>query len=159
MLAPFGDFDQVMAAVPKLISSGLNPTIVEYIDNIVMAAIVNAEKLELGIPPEQIRDMCAAYLVVALENNHTDRLDEDAATLGGLLSDWGGALDAYVLQGNSARRLIVARENVFWTAKAIGADDIIDVVVPPSLDAGVPAPGPRYRPGRGHRHERMRACR
>lgn len=94
VLAPFDDFDQVMAAVPKLISSGLNPpTIVEYIDNIVMAAIVNAEKLELGIP-EQIRDTCAAYLVVALENNHTDRLDEDAATLGGLLSDWGGALDA-----------------------------------------------------------------
>ncbi len=25
----------------------------------------------------------------------------------------------------------MARENVFWTAKAIGADDIIDVVVPP----------------------------
>jgi len=128
VLAPFDDFDRVMAAVPKLISSGLNPTIVEYIDNVVMAAIVNAEKLELGIP-EQIRETCAAYLVVALENNHTDRLDEDAATLGALLSDWG-ALDAYVLQGNSARRLIVARENVFWTAKAIGADDIIDVVVP-----------------------------
>ncbi|MCV7345930.1 FAD-binding oxidoreductase [Mycolicibacterium rhodesiae] len=128
VLAPFDDFDQVMAAVPKLISSGLNPTIVEYIDNVVMAAIVNAEKLELGIP-EQIRDTCAAYLVVALENNHTDRLDEDATALGALLSDWG-AVDAYVLQGNSARRLIVARENVFWTAKAIGADDIIDVVVP-----------------------------
>ena len=128
VLAPFGDFDQVMAAVPKLIASGLNPTIVEYIDNVVMAAIVNAEKLELGIP-DQIRETCAAYLVVALESNHTDRLDEDAATLGGLLTDWG-ALDAYVLQGNSARRLIVARENVFWTAKAIGADDIIDVVVP-----------------------------
>ncbi len=128
VLAPFDDFDQVMAAVPKLISSGLNPTIVEYIDNVVMAAIVNAEKLELGIP-EEIRETCAAYLVVALENNHTDRLDEDAAALGALLSDWG-ALDAYVLQGNSAHRLIVARENVFWTAKAIGADDIIDVVVP-----------------------------
>lgn len=128
VLAPFDDFDQVMAAVPKLISSGLNPTIVEYIDNVVMAAIVNAEKLELGIP-EQIRETCAAYLVVALENNHTDRLDEDAAALGALLCDWG-AVDAYVLQGNSARRLIVARENVFWTAKAIGADDIIDVVVP-----------------------------
>ncbi|MCX2931334.1 FAD-binding oxidoreductase [Mycobacterium sp. CVI_P3] len=128
VLAPFGDFDQVMAAVPKLISSGLNPTIVEYIDTVVMAAIVNAENLELGIP-ETIRESCQAYLVVALENNHADRLDEDATTLGTLLSDWG-ALDAYVLQGNSARRLIEARENVFWTAKAIGADDIIDVVVP-----------------------------
>ncbi len=131
VLAPFGDFDEVMAAVPKIISSGLNPTIVEYIDNVVMAAIVNAENLELGIP-EQIRESCQAYLVVALENNHADRLAEDAETLGGLLSDWG-ALDAYVLQGNSARRLIEARENVFWTAKAMGVDEIVDVVVPRAL--------------------------
>ena len=32
VLAPFADFDQVMATVPKIISSGLGPTIVEYID-------------------------------------------------------------------------------------------------------------------------------
>jgi glycolate oxidase len=131
VLAPFADFDEAMAAVPKIISSGLNPAIVEYIDNVVMAAIVYAESLELGIP-EQIRESCQAYLVVALENNHADRLEEDAETLGGLLSDWG-ALDAYVLQGNSARRLIEARENVFWTAKAMGVDEIIDVVVPRAL--------------------------
>ncbi|WP_328358658.1 FAD-binding protein [Mycobacterium sp. NBC_00419] len=131
VLAPFGDFDQVMAAVPKIISSGLGPSIVEYIDRAVMAAISAAENLELGIP-EHIRQSCEAYLVVALENNHSDRLDEDAEQLCQALSDWG-ALDAYVLQGNSARRLIEARENVFWTAKALGADDIVDVVVPRGL--------------------------
>lgn len=131
VLAPFDDFDQVMAAVPKIISSGLGPNIVEYIDRAVMTAIAAAEKLELGIP-EHIRESCEAYLVVALENNHTDRLDEDAEQLCQSLSEWG-ALDAYVLQGNSARRLIEARENVFWTAKALGADDIIDVVVPRGL--------------------------
>ena len=131
VLAPFGDFDQVMAAVPKIISSGLGPSIVEYIDGAVMTAISAAENLELGIP-EHIRQSCEAYLVVALENNHTDRLDEDAEQLCQALSDWG-ALDAYVLQGNSARRLIEARENVFWTAKALGADDIVDVVVPRGL--------------------------
>ncbi|WP_167099821.1 FAD-binding oxidoreductase [Mycobacterium sp. DL592] len=131
VLAPFGDFDQVMAAVPKIISSGLGPSIVEYIDRAVMTAISAAENLELGIP-EDIRQSCEAYLVVALENNHTDRLDEDAEQLCQALSEWG-ALDAYVLQGNSARRLIEARENVFWTAKALGADDIVDVVVPRGL--------------------------
>jgi len=41
-----------------------------------------------------------------------------------------GALDVYVLEGGSARRLIEAREKTFWTVKAIGVDDIIDVVVP-----------------------------
>lgn len=128
VLAPFGDFDQVMAAVPKIISSGLAPSIVEYIDRPVMAAIAEAENLELGIP-EDIRESCDAYLVIALESNHIERLGEDTQSLCESLSDWG-ALDAYVLQGNSARRLIQARENVFWTAKALGADDIVDVVVP-----------------------------
>jgi len=128
VLAPFGDFDQVMAAVPKIISSGLAPSIVEYIDRTVMAAIAEAEKLELGIP-QHVKESCEAYLVVALESNHTERLEDDAQRLCESLSDWG-ALDAYVLQGGSARRLIEARENVFWTAKAMGVDDIVDVVVP-----------------------------
>jgi glycolate oxidase len=128
VLAPFGDFDQVMTAVPKIISSGLAPTILEYIDNLTMAAIVNKEKLELGVP-ETIREACEAYLVVALENNDTDRLHEDVESLGELLTELG-ALDVYVLEGGSARRLIEAREKTFWTVKAIGVDDIIDVVVP-----------------------------
>jgi glycolate oxidase len=128
VLAPFGDFDQVMTAVPKIISSGLAPTILEYIDNLTMAAIVNKEKLELGVP-ETIREACDAYLVVALENNDTDRLHEDVESLGELLTELG-ALDVYVLEGGSARRLIEAREKTFWTVKAIGVDDIIDVVVP-----------------------------
>ena len=35
-----------------------------------------------------------------------------------------------MLDGGAARRLIEARERAFWTAKAIGADDIVDTVVP-----------------------------
>jgi glycolate oxidase len=128
VLAPFDDFDQVMTAVPKIISSGVTPTILEYIDNLTMAALVNQEKLELGVP-DTIRDSCEAYLVVALENNDSDRLHEDIESLGELLTELG-ALDAYVLEGGSARRLIEAREKTFWTVKAIGMDDIIDVVVP-----------------------------
>jgi glycolate oxidase len=128
VLAPFDDFDQVMTAVPKIISSGVTPTILEYIDNLTMAALVNQEKLELGVP-DTIRDSCEAYLVVALENNDSNRLHEDIESLGELLTELG-ALDAYVLEGGSARRLIEAREKTFWTVKAIGMDDIIDVVVP-----------------------------
>jgi glycolate oxidase len=128
VLAPFDDFDQVMTAVPKIISSGVGPTILEYIDSLTMAALVNQEKLELGVP-DTIRDVCEAYLVVALENNDNDRLHEDIESLGELLTELG-ALDAYVLEGGAARRLIEAREKTFWTVKAIGMDDIIDVVVP-----------------------------
>jgi glycolate oxidase len=128
VLAPFADFDQVMVAVPKILASGLVPYILEYIDNMTMAALVHTQNLELGIP-EKIRDNCQAYLVVALENRTADRLDEDVERAGELLGELG-AIDVYVLEGGSARKLIEAREKAFWTAKAIGADDIIDTVVP-----------------------------
>ena len=128
VLAPFADLDQVMAAVPKIISSGLAPHVLEYIDNMTMAAIVYNEKLELGVP-EEIRNTVQAYLVVALENREESRLHEDVETVGELLGELG-AVEVYVLEGASARKLIEAREKAFWTAKAIGADDVIDVVVP-----------------------------
>jgi glycolate oxidase len=130
VLAPFADFDQIMVAVPKILASGLIPYILEYIDNLTMAALVHTQSLELGIP-DKIRDNCEAYLVVALENLTADRLDEDIERAGELVAELG-ALDAYVLEGGSARKLIEARENAFWTLKAMGADDLIDTVVPRS---------------------------
>lgn len=130
VLAPFADFDQVMVAVPIILASGLIPYIVEYIDNMTMAALVHTQNLELGIP-DKIRDNCQAYLVVALENLTPERLDEDVERAGELLAELG-AIDVYVLEGSSARKLIEARENAFWTLKAAGADDLIDTVVPRS---------------------------
>ena len=50
VLAPFADFDQVMEAVPKILASGLVPYILEYIDNMTMAALVHTQNLELGFP-------------------------------------------------------------------------------------------------------------
>ena len=128
VLAPFADFDQVMEAVPKVLASGLAPYILEYIDNMTMAALIHTQNLELGIP-EKVRDSCQAYLVVALESRTAARLEEDVEHAGELLAELG-AVDAYVLEGASARNLIEAREKAFWTVKAIGADDIIDTVVP-----------------------------
>ncbi|SDU65283.1 glycolate oxidase [Amycolatopsis keratiniphila] len=130
VFAPFETFDEVMTVVPKIISSGLAPHILEYIDNLTLAAISYNEKLSLGVP-DSIRDTAQAYLVVALENRDSDRLHSDIEELGGLLGDLG-AMDVYVLEGPSARKLIEAREKAFWTAKAAGADDVIDVVVPRS---------------------------
>ncbi|MTD58195.1 FAD-binding oxidoreductase [Amycolatopsis pithecellobii] len=130
LLAPFGDLTQVMEAVPVLLASGLAPNILEYIDNLTMAAITYHEQLSLGVP-EEIQQATQAYLVVGLENRDGDRLDGDAGRAGELLAELG-ATDVYVLDGGSARKLIEAREKAFWTAKAAGADDVIDVVVPRS---------------------------
>lgn len=130
LLAPFADLDKVMAAVPRIISSGVAPSILEYIDNLSMAAISHNEKLELGLSDE-VRDATQAYLVVGLENRDRDRLDGDMLRTAEVLSDLG-ASDVYVLDGGGARKLIEAREKAFWAAKAAGADDVIDVVVPRS---------------------------
>ncbi|WP_367038841.1 FAD-binding oxidoreductase [Streptomyces sp. Je 1-332] len=128
VLAPFTTFDEVLTAVPKIVSSGLEPHILEYIDSQTLAAISEYTEHGLGVP-DRIRDTAQAYLVVALENRDNDRLQADVVALGGLLDELG-AIEVYVLEGNSARELIEAREKSFWTAKARGADDIIDVVVP-----------------------------
>jgi glycolate oxidase len=128
VLAPFSDLDQVVKSIPKIISSGLTPNILEYIDSFTMAAITYTAELSLGIP-DAVRDSAQAYLVVGLENSEAARMESDIERAGELLTDLG-AMDAYVLDGPSARKLIEAREKAFWTAKSAGADDVIDVVVP-----------------------------
>ena len=128
VLAPFATLDQVTAAVPALVRSGVGPLILEYIDMLTMAAATQFVGLDLGIPAE-VKDAAMAYLVVALESTHADRLDEDAHTVSEMLHELG-AIDVYHLPPGAAAGLIDAREKAFWVAKANGADDIIDVVVP-----------------------------
>jgi glycolate oxidase len=134
VLAPFATLEEVTAAVPRIVDSGIGPVILEYIDMLTMAASTSQLGLELGIP-DAVKDSALAYLVVMLENMHTDRLDEDVEALAGLL-DGLGAMDVYVLPAQAATQLIEAREKAFWLAKANHADDIVDMVVP---RAAVPA--------------------
>ncbi len=101
---------------------------------VTMSAITAASGLELGVPQE-IKDKALAYLVVVLEDRSDLRLDEDAAELAELLGELG-AIDVYALPPGSGAALIEAREKAFWVAKANGADDIIDMVVP---RASIPA--------------------
>jgi glycolate oxidase len=128
LLAPFTTLDQVTAAVPELVRSGVGPLVLEYIDTLTMAAATAYVGLDLGIP-DDVKEAALAYLVVGLESTHADRLEEDSHTVATQLGDLG-ALDVYVLPPGSAAGLIDAREKAFWVAKANGADDIIDIVVP-----------------------------
>lgn len=128
VLIPFTALDEVAAAIPRVVGSGVMPTILEYIDFITMSAITSSAGLDLGVPQE-IKDAAMAYLVVVLENRTDDRVDEDVAELAELVTELG-ALDLYVLPTGAGAALIDAREKAFWTAKAAGADDIIDMVVP-----------------------------
>ena len=128
LLAPFPTLDAITAIVPSIIASGVAPLIVEYIDMIAMAGILNNAGLDLGIPQE-IKDKALAYLVVVLEDRRADRLDENVEELATLVGE-RGALDVYVLPPQAGASLIHARERAFWASKSAGAHDIIDMVVP-----------------------------
>ena len=128
VLAPFGTLDSVTAAVPPIIGSGTAPLILEYVDMLTMAAITANVGLDLGIP-KAVQESALAYLVVVLESARADRLDEDVAALGELLVQLG-ATEAFVLPPQAAAQLIQAREKAFFVARALGANDIVDVVVP-----------------------------
>ncbi len=128
VLAPFATLDQVTAAVPRIIDSGVGPLVLEYIDLLTMSATASFTGLELGIPQE-IKDSALAYLVVMVEGTDPTRLDDDVAGVAEQLAELG-AIDAYVLPPAAAGQLIDAREKAFWMAKANGADDIVDIVVP-----------------------------
>jgi glycolate oxidase len=128
VLAPFRTVAEIAHAVPRIVQSGAAPMILEYIDMMSMAAITAARGLELGIGAA-VKDAALAYLVVVLESRDPGRLDEDIEHLGDLITTLG-ALDVYVLPPRAASDLIEARERAFFAAKAAGANEIIDTVVP-----------------------------
>lgn len=130
LLVPFATLSDVTRVVPQLIALGIEPSILEYIDFLTWASITNGTDLALGVAAT-VNDAALAYLVVVLETRTGEQLDADLAAAARLLSE-AKALDVYVLEGAAASRLLSARERVFWSAKAAGANEIIDVVVPRS---------------------------
>jgi len=128
VLAPFATLSEVAHAVPHIVHSGIDPSILEYIDVLVMGGITRAAGLDLGVP-EAVQDRTLAYLVVVLEGMDADRVEEDVERLATLLEGLG-ALDVYVLPPTSGAQLIAARERAFFVGKAAGCDDLIDAVIP-----------------------------
>ena len=128
VLAPFTTLGEVTAAVPRLVDSGVGPLIVEYIDLLIMSVLTSNLGVELGVPAD-IKEAALAYLVVVIEQRTAERLDEDVQEVAELLAGLG-AMDVYVLPSGAGASLIDAREKAFWMAKAAGADDIVDIVVP-----------------------------
>jgi glycolate oxidase len=128
ILAPFADVDAVAAVIPRVVASGVQPMILEYIDRATMKGLLRANDVSLGIPAD-VEDRTEAYLVVVLEGRTEDRLDHDVADVANQLAD-AGAFDVYVLAPSQGTQLLAARERAFWMVKAAGADDVVDMVVP-----------------------------
>ena len=130
ILVPFNDVHAVTSVVPTLISAGLQPSLLEYLDVTTMNALQSGTDLHLGVDPA-IAQQSAAYLIVVLETRTRAQLDADLEAAAELVGE-AGALDVYVLEGTAASQLIQARERTFWLTKAAGANEIIDIVVPRS---------------------------
>jgi glycolate oxidase len=128
VLAPFAEPEEISRAVPRLLAGGLDPLALEYVDMLTMAALTADHEFGLGIP-EEVRRSALGYLVVVFEEHSAERLEADVEAAGEQLLGLG-ATDVYVLPMAAARHLIEIREHAFWTAKAAGADDIVDIVVP-----------------------------
>jgi glycolate oxidase len=128
VLAPFATLEEVTAAVPPIVASGIGPLMIEYLDQVTMASILATPQLDAGIP-EEMQERALAFLVLVVEQRLDGRLDEDVEELAALVAGLG-ALDVFVLPPHAGTRLIEGRERAFWNAKAAGADDIIDMVVP-----------------------------
>jgi glycolate oxidase len=128
VLAPFAILAEVARAVPHIVRSGIDPSILEYIDVLVMGGITQAAGLDLGVP-DDVKARTLAYLVVVLEGMDAARVEEDVERLATLLDELG-ALDVYVLPPTSGAQLIAARERAFFVGKAAGCDDLIDAVLP-----------------------------
>ena len=128
VLAPFATLEEVSAAVPPIVASGIGPLMIEYLDQVTMASILATQRLDAGIP-EEMQERALAFLVLVVEQRLDGRLDEDVEELAALVAGLG-ALDVFVLPPHAGTRLIEGRERAFWNAKAAGADDIIDMVVP-----------------------------
>jgi glycolate oxidase len=130
ILAPFATVDEVAEVVPRIVASGVQPMILEYIDRGTMNGLLRMNDLTLGVPAE-VAERTEAYLVVVLEGRDESRLDVDVATVAEQLAA-AGAHDVFVLPSGQGADLLAARESAFWMVKAAGADDVIDMVVPRS---------------------------
>jgi glycolate oxidase len=128
VLAPFHEVSAVATVVPQVLSRGMQPSVLEYIDRGTMRALLTRGDFELGVPPDVVKSS-DAHLVVVLEGYDSAALERAVEELGNLL-DEAGAIDVYVLDGRHGLDLLQLRESAFWMVKANGADDLIDMAVP-----------------------------
>ncbi|WP_043728035.1 FAD-binding oxidoreductase [Kutzneria sp. 744] len=124
ILAPFADAQALALAVPRLLATGVDPVVLEYVDALTMAAIAHTEGLVSAV-----HESAQAYLIVELESRTAARLDEDVIEVAEFLAAQG-ASDVFPLDRATGQRLLQARERALHTSRAAGANELVDTVVP-----------------------------
>src|SRR6185295_9254621 len=107
ILVPFASVDEIASAVPRIVRSGVNPLVLEYVDGGGLATLAANVGLDLGIGAD-VQAAAKAYLIVVIEQHSEARLDEDVTVLAELVGELG-AIDVYVLPPRSGALLLEAR--------------------------------------------------
>ncbi|KJE76839.1 FAD-binding oxidoreductase [Ferrimicrobium acidiphilum] len=130
VLASFGKFEDIAVAVDSISRRGLLPSILEYMEASGLRAMAEHAGINLGVTAE-VSSSTAAYLMVELEAMNYDDLEWQTNLLVEVLTGHNST-EQYVLDETQRRGLISARESAFWTVKKLGANVILDTVVPRS---------------------------
>lgn len=130
VLASFTKFDELAIAVERISEHGLQPSILEYVEASGLRAMAEHSGINLGIAVE-VASTAGAYLMIELESMNDADLEWQTAILVETLANHNSS-EQYVLSDSQRRELIRAREAAFWTVKELGANVILDTVVPRS---------------------------
>jgi glycolate oxidase len=130
VLASFSEFYDVAIAVNTISCRGLLPSILEYMEASGLRAMAEHAGINLGVTAD-IASKAGAYLMVELESTNDTDLEWQTNLLMDVLTSHHST-EQYVLDETQRRGLISAREAAFWTVKELGANVILDTVVPRS---------------------------
>lgn len=125
LLVPFADMKSAIEAVPKIFSSKVIPTAIEYMsrDTILFSEDYLGKKF-----PDTKSD---AYILLTFDGNTAEQVDADMSTVAELCLELG-ALDAYIVDTEERKKSVWSARGAFLEAiKASTTEmDECDVVVP-----------------------------
>ena len=130
LIVPFEDLNACIAAVPKVLLSGLNPQALEFMEKDIVR--MSEDFLEKQVFPQVIDGVEAgAYLLMSFDGNTMDELEEVAEKVSEILFE-EGAIDIIVADTPALRKNAWAARGQFLEAIMADTDELdeCDVVVP-----------------------------
>ena len=115
LIVPFEDLNACIAAVPKVLLSGLNPQALEFMEKDIVR--MSEDFLEKQVFPQVIDGVEAgAYLLMSFDGNTMDELEEVAEKVSEILFE-EGAIDIIVADTPALRKNAWAARGQFleWT--------------------------------------------
>jgi glycolate oxidase len=127
LLALFKTPKDAIDLVPLILSRGLNPTSIEFMDR--LSIVTSCRYLNESLPYEN----AGAMLLIELDGGNAAQIEADLTAAGKLCRD-RGALEVYVAEDrNNIERIWNVRRNIAEAIKVFSpTQSLEDIVVPPS---------------------------